>query len=193
MARDHDSTGGRYVESDPIGLHGGVNTYTYVDDAPISNDDPSRLCKIDVGFEPAAIVGWAGIYHAFVATTDPNGAGRVFRGEPGRPTSMDIFGNIKAQSAPYRPGALDRTTKTPPSVTVYEDSESCAGENQAFKSIIARINQLQIPYGACDYNSDSLAGTVSLKSGFQVGGLLPVFAPGFATDLNLNGRPFTSP
>lgn len=52
-ARDYDMGGGRYAQSDPIGLYGGISTYGYAFSNPMSYVDP-------LGLKPnqACVAGW---------------------------------------------------------------------------------------------------------------------------------------
>jgi RHS repeat-associated protein len=55
--RDYDPQTGRYIESDPIGLEGGINTYTYVGGNPIQRVDYKGESWGAV--VPAILVGYA--------------------------------------------------------------------------------------------------------------------------------------
>jgi RHS repeat-associated protein len=63
--RDYDPYVGRYVESDPIGLGGGINTYTYVEGNPIVYADPMGLAVCEGRWQkmrehiPTFMWGWA--------------------------------------------------------------------------------------------------------------------------------------
>jgi RHS repeat-associated protein len=67
--RDYDPETGRYVESDPIGLDGGLNTFGYVEGNPVNGIDPSGLAKLGGTIAPPCVPGFE------TMICSPSGAG----------------------------------------------------------------------------------------------------------------------
>jgi RHS repeat-associated protein len=81
--RDYDPTIGRYIESDPIGLGGGKDTYNYSEAAPTMEEDPFGLA-VYACMQPLHFLGGRGLrsgpdipgnplYHHYICVLGPDG------------------------------------------------------------------------------------------------------------------------
>jgi RHS repeat-associated protein len=91
--RDYDPATGRYTESDPIGLNGGTNTYSYVGSKPIAATDSKGLLEqCRAGLEVLGGNALGLLHHEFLCWKDETGA-RVCRGY-GRDASSSVIDAI---------------------------------------------------------------------------------------------------
>ena len=111
--RDYSASLTRYIQTDPIGLGGGMNTYQYAVGNPFKNVDPWGLATIQIEYKlvPNWVNQWivqpsvgSNAYHAFLVVTDTNGDQTYFRGGP------NGLGFLNAKYGKYAPGTPDWTT-----------------------------------------------------------------------------------
>ncbi len=72
--RDYNPSTGRYIESDPIGLKGGLNTYVYVEADPLTRIDPDGLFGL-----PGAVFGGTTALFAELASQIASGCSPDWR------------------------------------------------------------------------------------------------------------------
>ena len=158
--RDYDPSLGRYIQTDPIGLEGGINPYGYVGANPLRWTDRLGLCKVQVGYEN--LLG-SQKYHTYVVTKDPNGSVKVFHAYPQNYPYFWNWGNLEA--------AFDQgdshnspTGGSTPSSTVFEDGKPCTCENAKLQQDTQAINDAKIPYSLLKGPNSNSAVSYALQS-----------------------------
>ena len=132
--RDYDPSTGRYGESDPVGLHGGLNTYGYGRADPLHYVDPTGEISLVAGVALVGVVIVGGIIYSHQQQgagggrksddplSDPSGASSsassisTRHGSPPMLRAMGSGGTIRKQRA--RPESIGtwriRSTATTP-------------------------------------------------------------------------------
>jgi RHS repeat-associated protein len=196
--RDYDSTIGRYLESDPIGMNArSTDTYSYTSQRPLGFLDRYGLCKVEVrcNLLSAGKVMGTSPSHCFVVTTDPNGNETYFRGGPtsgggnmSRASGNSAsgggdsgFGAIRTDSGAHQPNSVDWPTPSTPETgraTYRDDKKPCTCVDTNLLKTLTAISNANTPYNPLSENSNSVAAAAIRGLGYSPGNA-PAFAPGW--------------
>ena len=119
-ARVYSPTLGRFMQTDPIGVNGGINIYAYAGGDPVNLIDPSGLKSVTPVVNPSA---------AIVVTAT---LGIIVTGNSSQPPSQFDLDNMTTLTATYRGEPKDNGTT---------DSETQNGDGNSDIFVLARVSR----------------------------------------------------